>query len=118
VRPPPPGLGAARGVGIAVLGVGVGGMATFGVAGLMANHRYDTVNTACGGTHCADPKYAADISSGKQLDLIANVGLGVGLAGLVGGTLLVVLGKPSRAPARVGAWVAPEGGGLTLRGAF
>jgi hypothetical protein len=132
VAPPPPpapppapkGLGGARVGGIVTMGVGVAGFATFAVAGLMANHRYDTVSAACGGQRCTDPKYAADIAGGRKLDVIADVGLGVGIAGLVGGTLMVIFGGPSAQPSSTGAgvtmrgWAGPDGAGLTVRGSY
>ncbi|MFT3769782.1 MAG: PEGA domain-containing protein [Minicystis sp.] len=117
--PPAPEMrgGGARIAGFAVLGVGAAGMATFAAAGVMANKRFDAVSAACGGTRCTDPSFSAQIAGGKQLDLAANIGLGVGIAGLVGGTLLVVLGGPKPAPA-VTAWATPGGGGLVARGSF
>jgi hypothetical protein len=117
----PKGVGGARVGGFVTLGVGVAGMATFAVAGLMANHRYDTVSAACGGKRCTDPKYADEIAGGRRLDVIADVGLGVGIAGLVGGTLMVIFGGPSAPPksgATLGGWAGPDGAGLVVRGAY
>jgi hypothetical protein len=118
---PPPGSdargGGARVAGFVTLGLGAAGMVTFAVAGSMANSRYSTIQAACGGKRCTDPSFASQIDGGKRLDLIADVGLGVGIAGLVGGTLLVVFGGP-KAPPPVTAWVAPGGGGLVAGGVF
>jgi hypothetical protein len=120
--PPAPGvpLGGARLGGFVMLGVGAAGMATFATAGVLSNQRYSAVYAACGGTHCTDPSYAAQIDGGRHLDLAADVGLGVGLAGLVGGALLVVFGGPraNEGGAPVTAWVAPGGGGVVAAGAF
>jgi hypothetical protein len=115
--PAPHGLGGVRIGGIVVLGVGAAGMATFAAAGVSANHRYDAVSAACGGKRCTDSSYRSQIDGGRQLDLVANVGLGVGIAGLVGGTLMVALGKPAAAPTVTG-WATPAGGGLAVRHAF
>ena len=114
----PTGIGGARIAGIVTLGVGAAGMVTFAVAGVMANSRYDSISAACGGKRCTDPSFTSQIDGGRQLDIIADVGLGVGLAGLVGGTLLVALGGPKAVPPPVTAWVSPGGGGLGVRGAF
>jgi len=127
--PPPSRFSGARVGGFVSLGVGVAGMATFAAAGVLSNQRYSSVYAACGGTHCTDPTYAAQIDGGRHLDVAADVGLGIGLAGLVGGALLVAFGGPRghggedpHAPAGaappVTAWVAPGGGGLVAAGAF
>lgn len=114
--------GGGRIAGFVVLGVGAAGMATFAAAGIMSNSRYESVKQACGGVRCTDPTYADQIAGGRRLDIIANVGLGVGIAGLAGGTLLVILGGPKpagdAAKPPVGAWITPGGGGLTAQGSF
>jgi hypothetical protein len=116
--PAPTALGGVRIGGIVVLGVGAAGMATFAGAGVSANNRYDAISAACGGKHCTDPSYHAQIDGGRQLDLAANVGLGVGIAGLLGGALMVALGKPTTAAPPVTGWAMPAGGGLAVRQAF
>ena len=127
-----PGLGGGRIGGIVVLGAGAAGLVTFAVAGSMANSRYDSINLACGGKRCTDPSYASQIAGGRTLDIAADVGLGVGIAGVVAGTLMVILGGPAKAQAAERATLAPwvgagasrggspgvQGGGLSLRGAF
>jgi hypothetical protein len=120
--PPAPGarLGGARLGGLVALGVGAAGMATFAAAGVLSNQRYAAVSAACRGTHCTDPTYTAQIDGGRHLDMAADIGLGVGLAGLVSGALLVVLGWPRghERAAPVTAWVAPGSGGVVAAGAF
>ena len=119
---PPTKGGGGRIAGFVTLGIGAAGMVTFAAAGAMANSRYDSIQTACGGARCTDPKYADQIAGGRRLDVIANVGLGVGLAGIAAGTLLVILGGPKPAPAAMSAWVSPwttqSGGGLVAGGSF
>ena len=98
--------------GFVALGVGVAGMATFAGAGVSSNNRYDSIYAACGGKRCTDPSFTAQIAGGKQLDVVADVGLGAGIAGLAAGALLVALGGPrpaSDAP-RVSVWAAPTCG--------
>jgi hypothetical protein len=108
--------GGLRTAGFVVGGVGVAGLATFAVTGLLANSKYNTVSAACGGTHCTDPAYQSQINAGKTLDTVANVGLGVGLAGLAGGALMIIFGGPHEAPVAVTA--SPEGARLFVHGHF
>ena len=88
--------GGVRVAGGVVLGLGVAGMALFGITGFMAKSRFTTLETECGGARCTDAKYADVIDSGKTLTTVANVGLGVGVAGIVGGTLMMIFGGPSK----------------------
>ena len=44
--------------------------------------------------HCRNADAAADIEGGKALQLAANIGLGIGIAGAVGGALLIAFGGP------------------------
>jgi hypothetical protein len=108
--------GGVRTGGFVVAGVGVAGLATFAITGLLANSKYSSVSAACGGTHCTDPAYQSQIDAGKTLDTVANIGLGVGLAGLVGGTLMIVFGGAKEAPVAVAA--SPDGARLFVRGTF
>jgi len=87
--------GGVRTAGYVVTGLGVAGMALFGVAGIMANSKFKTLESECGGTRCTDPKYADTIDSGKTMDMLANMGLIAGAAGLVLGGTMIVLGGPS-----------------------
>jgi hypothetical protein len=95
-------------------GVGVAGIATFAVAGLMAKSTYDDLNGACHGGPCT-PDKSGEISSGKTQQTVANVGLVIGIAGLGVGATLYVLSRPksSSAPSAavvVGpAWAGVQG---------
>lgn len=114
---PPPTGGMGRKVGYAVSAVGAAGMITFAIAGVAANQRYAALRDKCGDGRCTDRSLIPDIEGGKRLDLAANVGLGVGLAGLAGGALLIIFGGPKAAPP-VSAWALPGGVGLTVRRTF
>jgi hypothetical protein len=81
------GMSTLRQVGIATAGVGVVGIGLFAVAGLMANGKFDSLEKSCGG-HCSN----ADVSGGRSLDTVANVGLVVGLVVLAGGGAMIALG--------------------------
>jgi hypothetical protein len=111
--------GGVRVAGGVVLGLGVAGMALFGITGFMAKSRFTTLETECGGTRCTDAKYADIVDSGKTLTTIANVGLGVGVAGIVGGTLMMVFGGPSKPPVpKVGLSFSPGGAYFQYRMTF
>jgi hypothetical protein len=110
--------GGARIAGFVVLGLGAAGMATFAGAGVAANKRYDSVFAACGGKHCTNPVYTSQIDGGRTLDVVADVGLGVGIAGLAGGALLVALGGPKAATQPITGWIGRNGGGLGARLSF
>lgn len=123
-KPSPPGapdkpsrpLGAVRIAGFAVAGLGLVGWGAFAVVGSMANSKYQSVYDACGGTHCTDPAYAQRITTGRKLDTAANIGLAVGIAGVVGGGLMIALGGPGDKQVTVNA--SPTGAVIGLRRRF
>lgn len=96
-RPPPPApLGDEGSSGLTVAGaialvIGGLGAVTFITAGTMANDRFDEIEKTCHGTRCTDPELNPDIDEGRTMDQVANVGLGVGIVGVVLGTLLLVV---------------------------
>jgi hypothetical protein len=108
--------GTVRTLGYVTAGLGVAGVVTFAVAGTMANSRFSDLEKTCGGP-CTDPTLQDDIDGGRRLDLIANVGLGVGLGLSVAGALMIALGGESDVPAVGAAWL-PGGGVATLGGHF
>ncbi|MGD0524324.1 MAG: tetratricopeptide repeat protein [Polyangiaceae bacterium] len=122
--PPPPPEATAGGSGTPPLrlaayvagGVGVAGLATFTIAGIMARSTYNDLNGACQGGPCP-PDKTGEISSGKTQQTIANVGLIVGIAGVAAGVTLFVLSpsKATTAPA-TGVVVAP--GWMGVHGTF
>lgn len=71
-------------------GVGVAGMATFATFGIMSGDRYAALEEACTAGQCP-PASQSDIDEGKQFQTLANVGFGVGLAGIGTGVFLYVL---------------------------
>jgi hypothetical protein len=99
----PSGLGPVRIAGMAVAGVGVVGWVAFAVAGVMANSKFADLEQRCGGQRCTDPDADDDIREGRGLDLVANLGLAVGIAGVVAGSLMIVFGGPSEAAAALRA---------------
>ncbi|MBW2453517.1 MAG: tetratricopeptide repeat protein [Deltaproteobacteria bacterium] len=105
------------GVGVAVLGVG--GMVSFAVTGSMARGKLDQLEEDCGGVRCSDPALADVVDEGKMLQTIANVSLGVGIAGLVGGSALFLFGGPSEDETTSASIRGTLGGGLLeIKGRF
>jgi hypothetical protein len=106
-------------IGYVVGGVGVVGLGVFATTGLMAKSKYDSVNDACDGERCEDPKYGDDIDSGKTLQTVANVSLIVGAAGVLTGSALILFGGSSQTeqPA-VAAAPLPGGAYLGYSGRF
>jgi hypothetical protein len=87
---------AVRDAGFGILAVGVLGMGAFAISGSMANARYSRVEEECPTPPCHGAEYTDLINAGKTMDLVANIGLGVGLAGLVAGSLMVGFGWPQK----------------------
>ena len=97
-------------------GIGVAGLVTFGIAGIMARSTYNDLNSACGGGPCPSDK-TGEISSGKTQQTIANVGLIVGIAGVAAGGTLFVLSLPRSTPGTsTGLAVSP--GWVGVRGSW
>jgi hypothetical protein len=74
-------------------GVGVAGLATFAIFGSMSNSKYNDLKDACPTGPCAG--HQDEIDAGKTDQLIANIGLGVGIVGLGVGTALFFIGGKS-----------------------
>jgi hypothetical protein len=92
---PPPVVAAPKGSPLRTLayvagGVGVVGIATFSLFGVMAHSSYNELQSTCGTAPCPASK-ADEISSGKTKQTIANVGLAVGIVGLAAGTTFFVI---------------------------
>lgn len=112
-----PGLGALTTTGIVLASVGVVGMGVFGVAGALALDKHSGISDECGGIACPEERYNDDIDEGQTLQLVANVGFGVGIGGLAVGTALIVIGSltgDDDAPASDGVAVQAGPGGAFL----
>ncbi|MFS8065062.1 MAG: tetratricopeptide repeat protein [Byssovorax sp.] len=110
--------GGVRIAGFIVAGLGAAGMGAFIGVGLAAKSKFAAVETECRNVRCTDPKYGSVIDSGKTLQTIANASLGAGIAGIVGGALMIALGGPSRAPLPAQLEVGPTGARLRFEGTF
>jgi hypothetical protein len=82
----------------------------------MAHSTYNDLNNACHGGPCP-PDKTGEISSGKTQQTIANVALGVGIAGVAAGATLFVLSLPKSTPASNAAIVVMPAG-VGVRGSW
>lgn len=79
-------------------GVGVAGLATFAVFGILSNSKYKDLDEHCPDGHCyADYKDIGD--QGKAFQTVANVGLVVGAVGVATAATLFVIGPSKAKPA-------------------
>lgn len=98
-------------------GVGVAGMVTFAATGAVASSTYAGLQMRCGNARCPASEQGA-VDSGRTMQTVANVSLGVGIVGLVAGTTLLFVGpRTERAPATQPT-VTVGLGELSLHGAF
>lgn len=112
--------GTVRTLGFVVTGIGVAGVVLFGVSAVTADGKLAQLQAECGGVRCTDPKYADVVDSGKTFDLLTNIGLGAGIAGLAAGTAMIVFGGPRKAVPAGSATIeiTPTGAALRYRGSF
>lgn len=102
---------------IAAAGVGVVGMVLFAVQGSASNATYDDLKEKCGGP--CPQEFAADIDKGRSQQLVANIGLGLGIVGLGAGAALFVVSmkkKPDTTQPQTTWLVGP--GSVGVRGTF
>ena len=78
-------------------GVGVAGLATFGVFGLLSNSTYSDLRNTC--PQGCLPAHKSEIDSGVIQQTVANVGLGVGIVGLAAGVTMFFISMPPSTPA-------------------
>lgn len=104
---------------IAAAGVGVAGMILFAVEGSASVATYDNLKEKCGAAPCPQ-SLAADVDKGRTQQLLANVGLGVGIAGIAVGATLFAISmkkKPADATQPQTTWLIGPGS-LGVRGTF
>jgi hypothetical protein len=107
-----------RPVSYIVAGVGVAGLAAFGILGTLSDKEFSRLESACPNAKSCDPGYRDNATRGQTYQTIANVSLGVGGAALVSGIVLwLVSGHDERAPEPAQALlVSPRG--ATWKGSF
>ncbi|HLM72315.1 MAG TPA: tetratricopeptide repeat protein, partial [Polyangiaceae bacterium] len=114
-----PGMTKLRPFAFVAAGVGVAGLATFAIAGIMSNSTYSDLEATCKGP--CPPELADDVSKGKTQQTIANIGLVVGAVGVAAAVPLFILSSGKKSddappPAEASIVIAP--GYLGLRGRF
>jgi hypothetical protein len=87
--------------------VGVAGLATFAVFGLLSNSTYNDLKNAC--PHGCPPDKQSEVDSGITQQMIANVGIAVGLFGLAAGTTLFLLSPPPKSQVPAAAIIVGPG---------
>ncbi|MDQ3030971.1 MAG: hypothetical protein M3Y87_01020 [Myxococcota bacterium] len=102
---------------IASYAIGAGGLITFGVAGGIAAADYSAARAECGDTRTCTPERVSGID---DLSLAADIGLGIGVAGVVVGTILIIVHPPRDLDSseRVSARLDVRGTTLSLAGTF
>ena len=101
-------------------GLAVVGLATFVIAGAMANGTYSDLKDACGGQACP-PGHESDISAGKTQQTFANVGLVVLAVSAAATATLFFVTKPKAGSSSTTAASARVTAGpsfVGLQGAF
>jgi tetratricopeptide (TPR) repeat protein len=106
----------------AVIGLVAGGvgLVTFGVFAILSETEDGNLAESCGsgaGRTCSSD----DISQLETYNLVADIGLAVGVAGAAVGVVFLLLGSgdplASEAPS-VAGWLSPNGGGVAFRETF
>jgi hypothetical protein len=87
-------------------GAAAAGLLTFGVFGLLSHSSYSSLEDDCPNGRCP-PGRNDEIDAGRRYQLIANVGLGVGIAGLAAGTMLFVLSSKEPEQAQTAVRITP-----------
>lgn len=108
-------------------GVGAAGLATFGIFGAMGSSAETKANDECPGRDvCTEEREKELIDDIESKFLVANIGLGVGIAGAIAGTVLFFLSmdeasSPAPAPDEslsFDLYPSQHGGMFTIRGRY
>lgn len=120
------GGGSMKTIGYVVGGVGIAAVGVGAVFGILASSQAS--NAKSDATLCPDkvctPAGRSEIDSAKGKALVSTIGIGVGAAALVAGTVLVLTSGPSKerppgsSSARLVPALGPHGGGMLMTGSF
>ncbi|NCQ35437.1 hypothetical protein GW813_10300 [bacterium] len=100
---------------IVAFSVGGAGLVTFAVAAIVTSGRYGDAKTHCNAGACA----AAELNDVNRSALIADLGLGVAVAGAAVGLILLLTGGDDGSEhARLAPALGPNSGGLVVQGRF
>ena len=105
--PPPSDRTKLRPASYVAAGIGVAGLITFTVLGVVSNSAYDDLKSSC--KPLCPPGKQSEIDSGSTEQTVANIGLGVGLAGLAAGVTLFLVSRPPPGPTASTAVVVGPG---------
>ncbi len=97
LRPPPPAQPRYVVATWTAAGVGLVGVASFGVFGTLARSRFDSLETHCNPLPCPASE-TGHAESGHAYQRIANVSLAIGITGAVTAVTLYILGRPESLP--------------------
>jgi hypothetical protein len=93
-------------------GIGVAGLATFGVLQVMARSEYSDVKDGCGATKsCSDD----ELSPIRTKFVASGIALGVGVIGIGASVTWLLLSKPKPADQDARLEIAPGVGGGSVR---
>jgi hypothetical protein len=108
-----------RTAGFVAAGVGVAGLAVFGVTGgLMASY-HGVVSDHCNASKQCDADGLEAVEAGRSLAPVNTVALIVGITGVAAGVTLILLSpSPSAPSAAVRAGASPRGAWVRVEGAF
>ncbi len=112
-----------RTFGYVAVGVGITGMAMLAGAGISAMEDLSTLEQECSGKRCVDDRHVGIAARGRTLTTLANVGLGIGIGGLVLGAGLITFSIAAEPPAKKVApqsalSISPGLGSVALNGYF
>ncbi len=102
-------------------GAGAVGLATFGIFAALAASEDGKLEEDCGTFYAGAGSCAeGDADSLRAFSLIADIGLGLGIAGAIAGTVLILLHDPGSGESRAGVapMVGPGIAGVSAAGVF
>ena len=124
---PPPAAGdggsSLRTLGFVAGGVGLAGIAVGAVAGGLTMSKKGTITDGCPDHRCTSQASKDAADAAQATGLVSTIGFGVGAAGLVAGTVLLLV-APSKPKPRATGWSAridgagPTGASVALRGVW
>ncbi len=110
------GSGALRIAGFVTVGVGVAGLAAWGVTGVLALEKKDALQRLCPDLSRCVIQGEARAREGRDLAAVSTVAFAAGLAAVGAGTTMILLGRPRSVAVQASA--GPTGGGLSLQATF
>jgi tetratricopeptide (TPR) repeat protein len=107
--------GSVRIAGYVVLGLGIAGLAAFGITEAMAASEFSSLEDACGTARCTDPAQADTVDRGKTLETVARISAVGGGVLAVAGITMIVVGGPEESDSAASLRIGPDGGMVGYR---